>query len=80
LCEQFESISIRQAEIENGRVVSGEGKCLPRVRAQAHDVNDEAGSLQAGFQDFLDPRLVLNNQKAHVSLSPIGRISVDQSI
>jgi hypothetical protein len=35
-----------------------------------HDVDDEAGSPQTGFQDLRDPRLVLDDQKAHVSHSP----------
>jgi len=70
LREQFEPISVRQSQIENGSVVGGESKRLSRVRAQMHDVDDEAGSPQTGFQDLRDPRLVLDDQKAHGSHSP----------
>jgi hypothetical protein len=75
----METVTVWQAEVQDGNIVGVGGKRGAAFGAQADEIDSESGLLEWRSKDLSDARLIFNDKKPHGSV-PVGQTatSVDQ--
>jgi hypothetical protein len=76
LAEPDETVIVRQAEIQEQRIVMGGGERAVGVGCRGHMIDGEVAILQRRCQTIGEPPIVLNEQEAH--LPPLFQLLMEE--